>query len=45
MAEQPITGYKLLQLGVVPIGADAALVTYLADIQIPGDNFEHKMAV
>jgi hypothetical protein len=47
MAEQPITGYKLSQLRVVPVGADAALVTYFADVKIPGDNVEQmfQMAV
>ena len=45
MAEQPITGYKLSQLRVVPMGADTALVTYFADIKTPGDNLEHHMAV
>jgi hypothetical protein len=28
-----------------PVAPDAALVTYFADIKIPGDNLEHKMAV
>jgi ketosteroid isomerase-like protein len=45
MSEQPITGYKLSQLRVVPVGADAALVTYFADVKTPGDNLEHQMAV
>ncbi len=45
MAEQPITGYKLSQLRVVPVGPDAALVTYFADITIPSDNVEYHMAV
>jgi hypothetical protein len=45
MSEQPITGYKLSQFRVVPVGADAALVTYFADIKTPGDNVEHHMAV
>jgi len=45
MSEQPITGYKLSQLRVVPVGADAALVTYFADIKIPGNNDEFHMAV
>jgi ketosteroid isomerase-like protein len=45
MSEQPITGYKLSQLRVVPVGADAALVTYIADVKIPGDNVEFQMAV
>jgi ketosteroid isomerase-like protein len=42
MSEQPITGYTLSQLRVVPVGADAALVTYFADVTIPGDNVEHQ---
>jgi len=42
MSEQPITGYKLSQLRVVPVGADAALVTYFADVKTPGDNVEHQ---
>ena len=45
MAEQPITGYKLSQVRVVPVGADAALVTYFAAVKTPGDNAEHQMAV
>jgi hypothetical protein len=45
MSEQPITGYKLSQFRVVPVGADGALVTYFADIKTPGDNVEHHMAV
>src|SRR3981189_1063875 len=45
MAEQPISGYKLLQFRVVPVGANAALVTYLADIKIPGNDAEFHMAV
>lgn len=45
MAEQPIAGYKLSQFRAVPIGEDAALVTYFADIKTPGDNVEHQMAV
>ncbi len=44
MAEQPISGYKLSQLRVVPVGADAALVTYFADVTTPGDNV-FQMAV
>jgi ketosteroid isomerase-like protein len=44
MSEQPITGYKLSQFRVVPVGADTALVTYFADIKTP-DNVEHQMAV
>ena len=42
MSEQPITGYKLSQLRVVPVGADAALGTYFADVKTPGDNVEHQ---
>jgi hypothetical protein len=44
MAEQPISGYKLSEFRVVPVRADAALVTYFADIKTP-DNVEHHMAV
>jgi hypothetical protein len=44
MAEQPITGYNLSELRVVPVGADTVLVTYFADIKTP-DNAEHHMAV
>jgi len=45
MSEQPITGYKLSELRVVPIGADGALVTYFADVKTPGDYGEFQMAV
>jgi ketosteroid isomerase-like protein len=45
MSEQPISGYKLSQFRVVPVRADAALVTYFADIKIPGNNDEFHMAV
>ncbi|HEV8578784.1 MAG TPA: nuclear transport factor 2 family protein [Thermoanaerobaculia bacterium] len=48
MAEQPISGYKLSEFRVVPVGADTALVTYFADIHTPGDtpgDTEHHMAV
>jgi uncharacterized protein DUF4440 len=44
MAEQPVTGYKLSPLRVVPVGADTALVTYFADVTTPGDNV-FQMAV
>jgi uncharacterized protein DUF4440 len=44
MAEQSITGYKLSELRLVPVGADAALVTYFAEIKTP-DNVDHHMAV
>ena len=45
MSEQPITGYKLSQFRVVPVGVDAALVTYFADIKTPGNDVDHHMAV
>jgi ketosteroid isomerase-like protein len=45
MREQPITGYKLSQLRVVPVGADTALVTYFADVKNPGDSVGFQMAV
>jgi len=45
MADEPISGYKLSEFRVVPVGADAALVTYFADIKTPGSNIEHHMAV
>ncbi len=45
MSEQPITGYKLSQLRVVPVGADTALVTYFANVKTPGDYVEFQMAV
>jgi len=44
MSDQSITGYKLSQLRVVPVGADSALVTYFADVKTPGDN-AFQMAV
>lgn len=45
MIEEPITGYKLSQFRVIPVGADTALVTYLADVTLPGDKPEFHMAV
>lgn len=42
MAKQPIAGYKLSGFRFVPVGADAALVTYFADIK---KLLEHHMAV
>ena len=45
MSDQSITGYKLSQLRVVPVGADVALVTYFADMKTPGNNTEFHMAV
>ena len=44
MAEEPIAGYKLSEFRAVPVGTDAALVTYFADIKTP-DNVDHHMAV
>jgi hypothetical protein len=44
MSEQSITGYKLSQFRVVPVGADVALVTYFADVKTPGDS-AFQMAV
>jgi hypothetical protein len=44
MSEQPIAGYRLSEFRVVPVAPDAALVTYFADIKIPSDDLEHKMA-
>ncbi len=44
MSEQPITGYKLSQLRVVPVGADTA-VTHFANVKTPGDYVEFQMAV
>ncbi len=44
MAEQPIAGYGLSEFRVVPVAADAALVTYFADIETP-DSLHHHMAV
>jgi len=45
MSEQPISGYRLSELRVVPVGADTALVTYFADIKTPGNDTEFHMAV
>ena len=45
MAAQPIAGYKLSQFRVLPVGADAALVTYFSHISLPNDNAEYPMAV
>ena len=45
MAEQPISGYKLSEFRVVPVAADTALVTYFADIRVPGNDVEFHMAV
>jgi ketosteroid isomerase-like protein len=45
MAEQPITDYKLSEFRVVPVGADSALVTYLANVKTPGEIAEFQMAV
>lgn len=45
MIEEPITAYQLSQFRVIPVGADTALVTYLADVTLPGDNPEFHMTV
>jgi hypothetical protein len=45
MAAQPIASYKLSQFRAVPVGADAALVTYFAEVTIPGDDAVYPMAV
>lgn len=45
MVEQPITGYKLTEFHVVPVGADAALVTYFANVNTPGEIAKFQMAV
>ena len=45
MAAQPIAGYKLSEFRAVPLGVDAALVTYFAHISLPNDNAEYPMAV
>ena len=45
MSQQPIAGYNLSQLRVVPVGSDTALVTYFANVTIPGDNPRFQMAV
>jgi hypothetical protein len=42
MSEQPITGFQLSQLRVVPVGADAALVTYFADAQPPATSLSFR---
>ncbi len=36
IAAAPIAAYKLSHLRVAPMGADAALVTYIAEVEIPG---------
>ena len=45
MADQPISGYKLSEFRVVPVGVDTALVTYFAEIRVPGNDAEFHMAV
>ncbi len=45
MAEQPISGYKLSEFRVVPVGVDTALVTYFAEIRVPGNDAAFHMAV
>ena len=45
MAREPIARYKLSEFRAVPLGADAALVTYFAHVSLPNDNTEYPMAV
>jgi len=45
MAAEPIAGYKLSEFRAVPVGADAALVTYFAYVSLPNDNALYPMAV
>jgi hypothetical protein len=45
MAAEPIAGYKLSQFRGVPLGADAALVTYFAHVSLANDHAEYPMAV
>jgi hypothetical protein len=45
MAAVPIAGYQLSEFRAVPLGADAALVTYFAHATLPNDNAEHPMAM
>ena len=45
MAREPIAGYKLSEFRAVPLGADAALVTYFAHVSLPNDDTEYPMAV
>ncbi len=37
IAAAPIAGYKLSHLCVAPIEVDAAIVTYIAEVEIPGN--------
>jgi hypothetical protein len=45
MSEQPISGYKLSEFRVVPVGAESALVTYFAEIKSPSIAAAFHMAV
>ena len=45
MAREPIAGYNLSEFRAVPLGTDAALVTYLAQVSLPNDNALYPMAV
>ena len=45
MAREPIAGYRLAEFRAVPLGPDAALVTYFAHVSLPNDDAEHPMAV
>lgn len=44
MTDEPIAGYRLSEFRVVPVASDAALVTYLAEIETR-DSVRHHMAV
>jgi hypothetical protein len=45
MSEQPISGYKISEFRIVPVGADSALVTYFAEIRSPARDAEFRMSV
>jgi hypothetical protein len=38
MTAEPIAGYELARLSATSLGADSALVTYVAKIDLPGGN-------
>ena len=45
MSEQPISGYKISEFRIVPVGTDAALVTYFAEIKSPARDAAFRMSV
>src|SRR5215467_3753542 len=45
MSAQPISSYRLSEFRAVPVGPDAALVTYFAHVTVPGDRMEHPIAI